>query len=199
MAGSNMLEFIPLNESATSRVPEVLEWVRSWTGIQELNPLTPEEWFERGHGISGGTRKPDGVWEAAETGERWLLWAPAPAAAEIAMDELLTSRHKRTYINHVIAVPKLMTHEWRKKMQKVCDVVFEIPPGRRSFWPSEMHEPLVVGLTLRFVSVSPWQLKTAGAVVDLARQLRSVWKDKHADDRAILRQLCLTPGLLDGM
>jgi hypothetical protein len=35
--------------------------------------MTPEEWLERGHGISGGVKNADGVWIPKESGEQWLL------------------------------------------------------------------------------------------------------------------------------
>jgi hypothetical protein len=62
-----------------------------------------------------------------------------------------------------------------------------------------MHEPLVIGLTLRFVSCAPWMLKNHRCLLDLGRGLRSVWQDVPCDERRLLRQLCLTPNELDSM
>ena len=94
-----------------------------------------------------------------ETQEQWLLCPPPPAAADVVMEELLTSRHKRDYINHVIIIPRVMTSIWRKRLHKLCDLVFEVPAGKRPFWPASEHEPLIVGLMLRFSLCSPWQIK----------------------------------------
>ena len=73
MANGDMLNFLPLNETAIERMPEVQDWIREWTGLNYLEALTPTEWFDRGHGLGGGKRKTDGMWEAQETGEKWLL------------------------------------------------------------------------------------------------------------------------------
>jgi hypothetical protein len=89
-----------------------------------------------------------------------------------------------------------LTQMWRKKLHKIADLVIEIPAGCRSFWPKYMHEPLLIGLTLRFSSFYPWQLRQSDSLLDMARQLREVWKDPSTDERVILRQLCALPGLL---
>lgn len=47
----------------------------------------------------------------------------------------------------------------RRNLYKFADVAFEIPPGDRPFRPHDMHEPLVLGLTLRFIHCSPWILQ----------------------------------------
>lgn len=62
-----------------------------------------------------------------------MLWAPPPAAAEAAVEDLGFSRHKRNFINHVFVTPWLMTFAWHKGLNKVCDIVFEVPAGHQSF------------------------------------------------------------------
>lgn len=152
-----------------------------------------------GQGVRGGIRNEDGIWLPVETDLRWFLWVPPPALADVALEELTKSRHKRSRLNHIIIVPRLMTHLWRKRMYKVCDLVFEIPPGARSFWPVAEHEPLIIGLTLRFISCRPWQLKNHDRVVKLGRELHQVWKEEKGNERIILRQLCNLPPVLEGM
>ena len=68
------------------------------------------------------------------------------------VDELGVSRHKRSYINHIIVVPRLMTYAWRKKLHKICNLVLEIPAGVKPFWPACENEPIILGQTLRFVA-----------------------------------------------
>ena len=62
MAGENMLSFVELGRSAIERHPFLLDWIRSWTDKPNLEPLTPEGWFEEGHGITGGAPDRHGVW-----------------------------------------------------------------------------------------------------------------------------------------
>jgi hypothetical protein len=61
----------------------------------------------------------------------WYIWNPPPALADIALEELDVSRHKWLHLNHVILLPQLMTYAWRTRLSKLCDLVFELPPGAR--------------------------------------------------------------------
>ncbi len=115
------------------------------------------------------------------------------------MDELEESRHKRKHLNHIFAAPRLMTFAWRKKLKKICDLVFELPPGARPCWPASQHEPLIIGLTLRFSLCSPWQVKRAGGILELERSLREVWKTKDSNERVVLRKFCNNPRRLEGL
>ncbi len=45
-----MLSFIPLHQTEIERPPTLLSWVREWTCETQLEPLTPDEWYKRGHG-----------------------------------------------------------------------------------------------------------------------------------------------------
>ena len=93
MAGEDMLTFVNLGQSAIERCPFLLEWVRTWTGRPKLRPLTPEGWFEEGHGITYGK------------GGRLFLWSLPPAIADVALEEVLKARHKRSDTFHVLLVP----------------------------------------------------------------------------------------------
>jgi hypothetical protein len=199
MTGSSMLNYIPLHLSADARQPSLLPWLQDWTGCATLRPLSPAEWFDRGHGVKGGKIGPRGLWHPTPIADTWILWCPPPAAADVAVEELMYSRHKRTYLNHVFVIPRLATHLWRKKLFKTCDIFFELPPGSRPFWPSSEHEPLLIGLTLRFSLCFPWQLRQSPPILALGRDLQSVWQKEGGDERIILRQLSALPGTLDSL
>jgi hypothetical protein len=53
-AGADMLSFIPLHLTPIQRAPLVENWVKSWAG-KDIEILTPEQWFTRGHDHCGGT------------------------------------------------------------------------------------------------------------------------------------------------
>ena len=199
MAGQGMLTFVPLQLNVMERSGAVLEWVRSWAPDKEIVPLSEEDWYERGHGWHGGAKNDEGIWVPTETTEEWFLWTPPPVIADAALDEMLTSRHKRSHLNHIFVCPRLMTQLWRKKLHKLSDLVFEIPAGARAFWPREMHEPLIVGLTFGFARRRPWQLRYSQPVLDLGSQLREVWKDKARCERSVLRKLCDAKRVLDSL
>jgi hypothetical protein len=199
MSGAPMLSFVPLHMTALARQPPLLSWICDWVNSPNLEPLQISDWFERGHGISGGTRDARGMWHPTPITESWLLWCPPPAIADVAIDELMFSRHKRSYLNHIFIVPRLCTHLWRKKLHKASDIVLELPPGARHFWPQHEHEPLLIGLTLRFAHCAPWQLRQSPPILALGRELQSVWKTEGRDERPILRQLSTLPGTLEAM
>jgi hypothetical protein len=54
MAGDSMLSFVPLHQTAVERAPLLLPWIREWVPHPNIEPLSPREWFTRGHGIVGG-------------------------------------------------------------------------------------------------------------------------------------------------
>jgi hypothetical protein len=197
LAGIPMLSFIPLHLSPLQRSPLLLDWIREWCPMRNINPLTPEQWYEKGHGLMGGTPGSAGLWFPGEIPDHWFLWDLAPATAPTALDEVLLSRLKRTHLSHVVIVPRLMTQYWRRKLHKLLDVVLEVPAGARPFWPLAMHEPLLIGLTFRFLSVAPWELRHTSSFLELERAMRCVWRTPGEDERPLLRQLCQLAGVLD--
>ncbi len=190
---------IPLHLPALDRSPTLLPWIRSWCPDPTISPLSPEGWYREGHGITDYTRSPDGMHHPALSQLQWFLWAPAPAASRQALEELATSRHKRPWFNHIFICPRLFTSRWRKLLYKLADLVVEIPAGARPFWPVQMHEPLVLGLTLRFLSVCPWILREHCCLLDLERSLRMMWTSVSGDERPVLRELCALPLALDAL
>jgi hypothetical protein len=193
MAGHDMLSFVDLAKTATERSPDLLEWIRSWTMQDQLEPLTPEQWFVEGHGISGGHLDSHGVWTPDHEGPGNIhLWAPQPAVADAVLEELLKARHKRTNTFHVIVIPRLMSPRWRRLFHKVSDLHFVVPAGT-SYWPSHMYEPLWIGIVLPFVPYRPWQLKRAPLLVELARKLCEVCQESDVSTRNILRKLLKLP------
>ena len=121
MAGEDMLRFVNLALPATERYPPLIEWVRQWTDRPRLSPLTPEGWFEEGHGITGGVPDHNNVWiPTDEVAGEMHLWAPLPAVADATLEELLKACHKQTDTFHVLLIPRLMTPRWRCLFNKAC-------------------------------------------------------------------------------
>jgi hypothetical protein len=197
MAGESMLSFVPLHLGALDRSPFLLPWLRSWLpSTTPIHPLSPEEWFTRGHGILGGEYDSGGQWHPTPTGESTFLWTPAPAAAGVAVEELALSRLKRTHNLHVFLCPRLFTHHWRKQLFKVADIVLELPPGSRTEWTADMHEPLLLGLTLPLISSPPWSLRNTDRVLELGREVRRLWDVPGPDVGRVLCELCQLPTTL---
>ena len=199
MAGDNMLSFVDLGKSADERFPPVVDWIRSWSGQDEIKPLSPEGWYEEGHGITGGAPDKRGVYiPHHEPRNQWHLWCPPPAAADAAMEELSKARHKRTDTFHLVAIPRLMAPRWRRLFNKVCDFSFVVSPGT-SFWPEGMFEPLWVGIILPFTHHRPWCLKRAPLLVEMGIELRGLLPESEAAAGTLLRKLCNLPKRLSSV
>jgi hypothetical protein len=194
MAGEDMLTFVDLARGALDRHPPLLEWIRSWSGRPGLEPLTPEGWFKEGHGITGGGLNGCGVWILPVhcRKDEMFMWALPPAVADTALEELLKSRHKQMDIVYVVVIPRLMTPQWQRLFNKVYDFSCVISPGP-SFWPSNMYEPLWLGLVLPFVHCKPWSLKQAPLLVEMGRKMRRVLEESESNAGNILRKLLLLP------
>jgi hypothetical protein len=86
MTGQSMLSYVPLGQTALEREPGLEKWIKSWAG-DNIKVLSPEGWFELGHGIVGHTRDSLGRYMPAYI-MGTFLWCPPPAAANIAAEEL---------------------------------------------------------------------------------------------------------------
>jgi len=193
MTGLDMLTFIDLSKTATERHPPLLNWIRGWTGCNDLEPLTPEGWFEEAHGVTGGALDRNKVWIPTHgPANKLFLWAPQPAVADAALEELLKARHKRSDTFHVVVLPRLMTPRWRRLFNKACDFSFVVPP-ETSFWPANMFEPLWVGILLPFVQHRPWCLKRTPLLVELGSSLRGMLPSREEDAGNLLRELLRLP------
>ena len=128
-----------------------------------------------------------------------FLWAPPPAVALTAIEELRRSRHKRLNNLHIFVCPRLMTNRWRKLVLKEADFVFEVPVGTPGVWEKEMHEPLLIAICLPFLSHSPWKIGGTPRLLALERRLHRVWKDPDGDPRLILCELLKLPRRLSGV
>ncbi len=194
-----MLDFVDIAKSAIDRSPDILEYVRSWTGVKELKPLTPDEWFVEGHGIVGGAKDEHGIWipKHAVNG-RVYLWAPPPVIADAALEEGLRATHKRSDAFHVFVLPRLCTPLWSRLFFKLCDFHFRLPVGSPA-WPMGMHEPLWIGISLPFIRHRPWTIRGTPLLVDLAGRLQEVLSSGESDGQDILRQLLQITRWLDSL
>jgi hypothetical protein len=91
------------------------------------------------------------------------------------LEELLKARHKKTDTFHVVLIPRLMAPRWRRLFHKAVDLSFVVDAGI-SFWPSNMYEPLFVGVVFPFTFTRhrPWCLKRSPLMVEVGRELRQV-------------------------
>jgi hypothetical protein len=161
MRDPTLLGSVPLHLGAFQRTQDeaLLDWFRAWMGLPKgALPLNPEEWMVEGHGLTSKGDDSALIWTPTESSCRSFLWAPAPGAADVAIEELRKARHKRPHLFHAFVCPRLMAPRWRHGVCREADFQFEIPVGSK-LWPASSHEPLSVAVFLPFIKHRPWQLK----------------------------------------
>jgi hypothetical protein len=185
MAGKAMTSFVPLHLSCEERCPGIEDWllgVLPSSGGGSGTHLSESDWFMAGH--------TPGAW----------LWTPAPASAEVVVEQLGKARHKRPHVLHMVAVPRLMTGRWRRHLTRESDFYFRVPVGC-PLWPAAMFEPLLIFVCLPFVSHRPWLHGHRNALETLVGKLcePDVWKTDHHEAGALLREFLLRSWSLSSM
>ena len=198
LSGKDMLSYIDISKTALERQPELTAYVESWSD-QYMFWLSPTDWFNKGHGMRGGGPNSDGIWiPTHEPNGRIYVWTPPPSIADVALEEALKATHKRSDAFHVFLIPRLCTTRWLRMFYKLCDFTFALSV-QSPHWPSAMHEPLFVGISLPLCRYPPWTLRGTPLLVDMERQLREVLRAGKGDGRDILRELLRTPGRLSSV
>ena len=109
-------------------------------------------------------------WFQLHTQDRPRLWKHPPAEMEKVVEVFNDDCLAHLHIPHVFAIPRLMTHLWRRKLSKDADVLFTIDMGPSS-WPFSMHEPLIVLIVLSLDHVSnlicPWVLRGSSPALEV--------------------------------
>lgn len=176
MLGADLRDFLPLHKGAFEVAGDTLEpWVKSWMGPEWSHILEPAGWFGEGH--RAGCH----------------VWAPAPAAALDALEQLSESRLKRPYeMKHVVLIPRLLyNEEWRRRFEKEMDFWFTMSPGEH--WPNTCLEPLLVGISFPMRREEPWLVRRNGQMVGLGRKLSSLSKNGNLGLWNHLRELWTSP------
>jgi hypothetical protein len=188
MSGKDMLEFVPISQSVCDRSPRFLEWMKSWIGMNDIEPLSPYEWTTRGQGLGKELWKnTDGVLFPIKGEENTFIWSPAPCIADVAIEYLRMSIHRRPQNVHFFVCPKLMPYKWRRGLLKSCDFSFYVDPGC-DHWPVEMFEAVLVGVYLPLLPCFPWTFRKSKSVLEVERTLRHVQKSKARSQGSVLRE-----------
>ncbi len=192
VCGDDMLSFVDLSKTALEQHQGVLDYIKSWldSSLRSSKSLSPEEWFQEGHGVVGGEKNSRGMWipRHAEN-EKAYIWAPPPIIADVALEECSKTIHKRTDVYHVFLIPRLYSPLWMWLLHKLSDFVFKLPPGSQH-WPSSMHKPLVIGISLPLLTRNPWTLWGTPLLVELEGQLRKVLSSGEEDGGVFCTNFC---------
>jgi hypothetical protein len=137
VTGHDIRLWVPLNKGALERFPRLETRICRVTRDLGFTALSPEGWFADGHGYGN------------------FLWAPAPAAVEVVVEQLGKARLKRAEAMHVIIVPRLMTGRWRRHLGRGTDSNFTIKNRKDAWEILAQFEPLVIFACLPYVSHIP--------------------------------------------
>jgi hypothetical protein len=212
MGGQDPLSFILFNLGVDERSNGLVsQWVRSWWttekganfGGLELVEITKDNMFEL---------------RDLKAARLWML---SPAAMEVAMELLCEDCLAHLQWPHVFAIPRLITHLWRKELMKSMDLLFTVPASV-PFWIARQFEPLIVAIILPLSYVpsytGPWLVKgsdegkhaeqalqrgfkcgedpnDAGEFHELDGSLRQVWEDPAVRSRLVLQQFLAWVGM----
>jgi hypothetical protein len=190
MLGKEMTSFVPLHLSALDRSQTLLPWLQygSGDGVEyKLDLLSPEDWYDRGHDIAGGTPNCDGVWTPTYRYGNFV-WAPPPCVADQCLEELRRARHKRQRSTLIFVCPKIMSYAWQRQLFRSADVVLQIPAGHVA-WEETQYESLLIGFYFPFLQYEPWQLKNSNTLLGMARRLQRMCKVDTGASGLVLREL----------
>jgi hypothetical protein len=173
MRGIPMEQFCPLHKTAFERSPALKTWLTAATKGLEPVFLEPKDWFLQGQGAGN------------------YVWSPAPAAADVVVEQLGKARHKRPTSLHLIVAPRLFTGRWRRHMTRECDFYFTIPAGDCSLWGAAQYEPVLIFLCLPFTISRPNFQVRQRLLEDCHRSMRKdgLWQGTGKRGGCILRQL----------
>jgi hypothetical protein len=175
--GKTLKTFVPIHLSAVERSSGILDWIETWWDKDEMGDLKymkPIDWFA--DSMKGGN----------------FFWDIAPAAGQVAVEQICTHVHGRPDTLHIIAIPRLCTSMWRKQLNKVADLIIQVQP-KEDFWGKSQHEPLLIAFyfpilpTLR--KYRPWQLKGTELVDRTRRKLQRMQETSESVDWSCLREL----------
>ena len=96
--------------------------------MNNIEPLTPEGWFEDGNEFKGGNKNENGICIPYHSKVNFL-WAPTPSVADLVLRKLGEAVQKYTNSLDVFILTKLMMPVRGKMMFKMADLVVYGPPG----------------------------------------------------------------------
>jgi hypothetical protein len=123
---------------------------------------------------------------------------PAPAAADVAGEEMARAIHKHLSSCHIFVAPRLMTARWRRRVGKLADFHFSLDAGF-THWKKGRHEPLLIFVCLPLSIHRPWKMRGCRFVAQAERKLRELSGASEGRVRRVLRQLLIKARKVDGM
>jgi hypothetical protein len=175
MRGVPMQDFCPLHKTGLERSPVLKTWLTTATKLLKPVFLEPEDWFLQGQGAGN------------------FIWSPAPAAADVVVEQLGKARHKRPCSLHLVVAPRLMTGRWRRHMTRECDFYFKLPAGACSLWNAAQYEPVLIFVCIPFSIANPNFRLRQGLLEDMHRFMlaEGLWQGSGKRGGNLLREFLI--------
>lgn len=174
MTGRPTIDFVPLHKTCLERRPSLKDWLSKLVADLNFVHLDESGWFRQGHTMGN------------------FIWTPAPAAAEVVVEQIGKARLKRSESMHLVLVPRLFTGYWRRWMTRHADGYFRI--AWQDVWPlEEEYEPLLCFLFLPYQPFRPLLHHRQTCIDEIQRivQEPSVSAPLGVQRRDLLRELLL--------
>ena len=190
-SSGSILDFVPLNKTAFERSVSLLPWVRTWIGVNNIEPLTCEGWFEEGNGFKGGKKNGDCIWMPYHS-KGTFLWSPTLSVVDLVSSQLGEAVKKCPNSLHVFIFPKLMIPVWGRRLFKMDDLVVYGLPGATFVHPKCTSRLFLVFISPLIPHV-PWRLRGTPKVMVLGRTVYFLLLESPGDAWSVLRQHWLPP------
>ena len=170
-----MIHFVPLHRTVLERSDQVVLWIGSWSKGTSVQPtpfvvMTSEQWYM--------PTTPIGTY----------LWMPAPAVANVIVENMAREIHKRPTSVHIFVCPRLMTCLWRRMLGKATDLLLTLPIGN-SIWGIDQHEPLILAISFPLSRSNPWKYGKTPQCEHESRILSALLKEDINRAGIMLREL----------
>jgi hypothetical protein len=83
---------------------------------------------------------------------------PAPAEADVTIDQFCDALHKCPSCFYVFAIALLMTNRWKKQLLKATEVYFVLM-AESMICNNSQHEPLGIFISFLLSRHEPWRLR----------------------------------------
>ena len=84
----SILDFFPLKKTDFECSVSLLSWVWTYIGVNNIDTLNPEGWFEKGHGFKEGKKNDDSIWMPYHS-KGTLFMGAHPFSGRLGVEEIM--------------------------------------------------------------------------------------------------------------
>lgn len=180
-----MITFCPWHIAPFTMCDSLADMIKSWLKDHTYEVLEPIDWFGKAHDLCEGENDSNGFWRWKSKAQTFV-WNIPSGAANVAVEQLRKARLKRQQSTHIMLIPRLNTMEWLRQLFREADCIIAIPPGVTGWNSNTCFEPLIVAISLPFLTYRPWKLQGTPKLCELQRKLCGMLKEDNVDTGNLL-------------